>query len=336
MKKVLFLLLTAVSILTLSSCGGKALTPKNEKISGPLGQYFKVVNRNYQATNGTFFIEFQRIEDGLPDPWVEESGKTVGWNDGEIEPSFSVEFYDKSGNIVCKAKTLDLSNDLFSDNKEELQKLVDLSIGESCSVSFELNNETAIQFAVSSSFEYHPKKVLVKLSPAQEAEIKEMVDRYEQMAIDIITEQKENNHLKLGLYQDSQELAIKIHEKIDNTSSIYKDHFNDIESKLVYSATLGPQANSLDFVKSAVIGDASSSTPDWNEILDECEDIIDKYIEVLNAAKEGRVVTAAESAEYLEKINTFSAKLQNVNDDEITSDQKDRIFKITEKLANIQ
>lgn len=335
MKKVLFLLIAIVPFLILSSCGEKGMTPKNENITGPLGQYFKVVNRSYQAANGTLFIEFQRIEDGLPDPWTEEAGKTVGWNDGEIEPSFSVEFYDKTGNIVSKAKTLDLSNDLFNDNKEELQKIVDLSKGESCSVSFELQNESAIQFVVSSSFEYHPKPVIAQLSPEQEAEIKAMVDRYEKMAIEIITEQKENEVLKLSLYTSSQELANTIHEKIDNSTSIYAEHFNDIETKLVYSATFGPQENSLDFIENKEENEATadSSNADWASVIDEYESIVDKYIEVFKKAQDGDLSAITESASYLEKANELSEKLSKLNDNDITTDQIEKITEIASKLA---
>lgn len=331
MKKTVYVLLATA--LFISACGGnKGLTPKNEGISGPLGEYFKIVDKTYQSDNGIIYVEVQRIQDGLPEPWEEKCGKHVGWNDGDIEPSFSIEYFDKNGNVVDKSKTLHLGSNHFNDDQDDLQRMVDLSKGETCSIIFDLKSNEAIQFALSSSFEYHPAKEVVKLSPEQEAQVKAMIDRYQQMAVAIITKQKEENVLDLGLYNQSKELANKIRKKFGDCASDQKDRFNDIDYSLTYSATLGPQDNSLDFVEKY----SSSESPkaDWSSVIDEFEGIVDKYIEVLDASKNGDAKAISEAAEYMKKCEEFSAKLANLNDADITQEQIDRIAEISSKLSN--
>ena len=92
------------------SCGGSkpakaetVVTPSKASVSGPLGEYFKVVERNYKIKNGNISIEFERIKDGLPNPWV--AGMEVGSYGNCVEPGFTVEFLDVDGDILCKWKS---------------------------------------------------------------------------------------------------------------------------------------------------------------------------------------------------------------------------------------
>lgn len=337
MKKILYFLFVFMAAFFISSCGNKELTPKNIEIAGPLGEYFKVVDRAYHSNNGIIYIEVQRIQDGLPAPWKADFGKTVGWNDGEIEPSFSVEFYDKNGNIVCKAKTLALSSKLFNENKDELQNVVNLAIGEAHSISFDLESAEATKFSLSSSFECHPAKIEIQLSPAQEAAVKAMVDRYQQMAVSIITQQKEKNTLDYDLYVQSQELANSIHEKIDDYASIHKERFEDIESHLTSSATLGANDHSLDFLEKYKNDneDSSINTDSIDSILNDFDKVVDKYVELFNASKNGNTEVANDAALYMQKCEEISARVSNINDEDFTAEQLNRLIEISTKLSNL-
>lgn len=331
MKKYLLLIL---SILAVSSCGNKEITPKTDSISGPLGKYYKIVNRSYTPKDGLIYIEFQRIEDGLPEPWTEKCGKKYGWNDGEVEPEFSVEFLDKNGNIICKTKTRELGSDHFLEDIDNLQRLIDLNKGETCSICFDLDSDEAVQFSVSSSFEYHPEKVIVKMSAADESKLKAMVDNYQNMAERIIKKQINDNSLDFSLWGRAQEYANDIREFMGDYSTSQRDRFNNIERKLSYSVTFGPQKDSLDFLDEnddmAVL-----SGSNWDSMINEFENIVDKYINVLYAYQNGDDFSTDEISDYLDKIDVLSKQLAQANDAELTNTQKDKIIILANKLNNM-
>ena len=63
MKTVKLFILFLVSVC-LASCGGSDLKPTSNKIQGPLGKFFEVVERNYSLKDGQVAIEFKRIAEG--------------------------------------------------------------------------------------------------------------------------------------------------------------------------------------------------------------------------------------------------------------------------------
>lgn len=240
MKKILNYLVIALSVLFVISCGEKGMTPKSSKISGPLGDYYQVVDRTYKAASGgTVYIEFKRIKEGLPEPWKAEYGTVVGWNDGEVEPGLSVEYFDKDGNIVGKAKTLDLSGNLFTEDQNNLQNLVNLSVGESCAIQFILPSSKVAQFSLASSFEYHPLKKVVKMSAEDEAKYTEMIDKYESLVNRFISIQKAEDSFDWSLYEKVMNLAEKINESMDNASPELEERFLELERTFSNAALFG-------------------------------------------------------------------------------------------------
>jgi len=144
----LFLFMALASLM--SSCGnGGGVTPVSEKIQGPLGEYFAVVNKTYKAKDGTVNVEIKRIKAGFPEPWQE--GMKVGYTEGEFEPHFTAEFQDPDGNVVSKDNT-----DIVWD-RDDLVAIAALLVDESATVSFECSEEAA-QFKLGSTFEVHGMK----------------------------------------------------------------------------------------------------------------------------------------------------------------------------------
>lgn len=78
----------------LASCGGSDLKPTSNKIQGPLGKFFEVVDRNYSLKDGQVAIEFKRIAEGGP--------KDASWSSS---PTFTVELLDADGNVVASDET---------------------------------------------------------------------------------------------------------------------------------------------------------------------------------------------------------------------------------------
>lgn len=142
-KFYLFVALAAVLV----ACKGGSMTPVSETIQGPLSEYFEVVSRDYKAQKGRVSIEFKRVKDGFPDPWVE--GMEVGYSGGTITPSFTVEFQDGDGNVLSKDET-----DIVFD-EDELVSLAALGVGESATITFDCT-DGAEQFKVVSGFKVNP------------------------------------------------------------------------------------------------------------------------------------------------------------------------------------
>lgn len=247
MKPVINTLIVTFFILFFASCGESGMKPRNTRIAGPLGDYFEIVDRPYKAANdGTVYIELTRVKDGLPEPWVTENGKTVGWNDGEVEPNLSIEFFDKNGNIVGKSKTLDLKSDHFIDDQNNLQNLVDLSVGESSSINFDLESSDAVQFALSSTFEYHPMPEVIHLSPEDEAKYSKMIDEYERIINNFISYQKTEKSFHTGYYEEAMELEEKISDCISNTASNLEERFSKLERTFSNAALFGSKSDDDD------------------------------------------------------------------------------------------
>ena len=146
---VLLLIVTILLVLlSLSSCNSGGLKPSQTKISGPLGEYFEVVDRDYKVNDsGVCNIEIKRIKAGFPAPW--EEGMEIGYGDGDIEPSFTVEFMDEDGDVEYKDGT-----DIVAD-QEALEAIAALGVGESTTIPFSANIKKSSKFKVSSLFKAH-------------------------------------------------------------------------------------------------------------------------------------------------------------------------------------
>ena len=139
MKTFKYLMMAAAALL-LTACGGDAdvkITPTTEKINGPLGDYFEVVNKDYKVVKekdsnyGKISVEIKRIKDGLP---VDCSADVkVGICSFNMKPGFTIEIQDADGIAITKNSSGPLVD------KEELQSIIDLKTGESASITFDLN-----------------------------------------------------------------------------------------------------------------------------------------------------------------------------------------------------
>jgi hypothetical protein len=141
MKTVKLFILFLVSVC-LASCGGSDLKPTSNKIQGPLGKFFEVVERNYSLKDGQVSIEFKRIAEGGP--------KSVSWSSS---PTFTVELLDADGNVVASDET-----DVVYDSSP-LESVFSLGMDETKTIAFKFEEtKGAVSFKVSSKWDESKEK----------------------------------------------------------------------------------------------------------------------------------------------------------------------------------
>lgn len=234
-----------VFALSLLSCGGRevVVTPSKSSISGPLGEYFQVVDRNYKVKDGYINIEIERIENGLPDPWVD--GMEVGYSDNRVEPGFVVEFLDEDGDILCKDQT-----DIVWE-KDELVAVVALGVGETSSIPFGANVTKGLaSFKLSSTFKYHePDKseaATVSSSSSKKsssAKWDKILDNYEKVVnnyVNVYSKAMSGDISALSSYmdllEDAEDLAEELEDAEDEMSVSQMERYTKITSKLTEAA----------------------------------------------------------------------------------------------------
>lgn len=157
----------AFMALVITSCDSKqdGFRPEQTKISGPLGEFFEVIDRNYGIRDGQVMVEIKRIKEGLPAPW--EEGIEVGWGEGRCTPLFNIEVKDVNGDVVKK----DECNIVYQE--KAMRSVIDLSVDESSSIPFNVGEEDCKTFKIGSSFKVNPKETIsndVELSADNETE----------------------------------------------------------------------------------------------------------------------------------------------------------------------
>lgn len=344
MKNVLFSALLCSTVI-FSSCGGgsKKLKPSNTKISGPLSSYFEVVDREYKIKDGTINVEFKRIADGMPAPWVPEM--RVGYSSGYIEPGFTIEILDSDGDVVSKDETSIVLE------RDELEVIVGLGVGESSSVPFNVNdsdnpvsfkigstcivhepdNSTSSNQSSSSSDNDYPSQICVtgtnvrlRKGPSLESEI------YKNLSGDPIYPEK-------GEFLDCiGETADWYMVKYDgDVFYISKQFSTNAESSL--SSVANDLESSLNSIADAIVESgntySSSGSEDWDSLLDSYDSYVTKYINIMKKVSNGDITAMTEYPALLEKAQEFSNKMSGAQGD-MSASQWARYMKISNKMLN--
>ena len=350
MKKLRYLGAIVISLL-LVSCGEKGVKPEQVKITGPLGEFFEVVDRNYAIKDGKLTVEIKRIKDGLPAPWHE--GVEVGYDNGTCTPLFNIELRDGTGNIVGKDK-----NDIVYD-RDELVAVVSLSVDESASITFSLSENKGATFKIGSSFKVNGEKTDASNSGSVmdgEYDLRGAVSKYPiTMHIEIDANivkgsyyyDKRGPNAKLNLSGTCNNELLDINETDANGTptghfngylrdGVFKGQFTTNKGdKMNFALTTG-DVNELSIdeeIVSSSNDDSDNGSTDWDELLDSYERYVNSYISLIKKAKNGDTTALAEYASVLEDANDLNEKIQNAKSD-LNSSQLARYNKLTLKLAN--
>lgn len=136
--KNLKLVIFALMAIPFISCSNDALKVESKKINGPLGEFFEVVEKDYQVNGKELSVEFKRIAEGGP--------KDASWS---THPTFTAELFDKSGNLISSEST----DVVFT--KEQLETVFALGVGETSSITFKFDDKTrgAAKIKISSKWD---------------------------------------------------------------------------------------------------------------------------------------------------------------------------------------
>ena len=340
------LLVSAIVVLILASCGdGKkanTIRPVSERINGPLGDYFEVVVKDYKVTDkGIVGIEFKRIKAGFPSPWNESM--KVGYDEGYFEPLFTAEFQDEDGNALSKDKM-----DIVWD-REELEELAALRENESATLRFDVRDEETCQVKISSTFEVHGELTFstnVVQDDSNECD-KVEVNAYVYDADGDFTNIRNSpkgtvidkipcGQGRFGAYLDTESNGwwhIKDSKVYDSQTGKYRDLNGDdcwIHNSIVKfeKATSGEEENSYGFDSDF----SDNGSADWDKILDEYEQYVNKYYSFAEKVSKGNSSAMADALSMSEKAVSLAEKLERAEDNLSTS-QANRLLKIQNKMA---
>ena len=148
MKRIHVFMLFMFSVLMFScNDGNKLIKPVSNKINGPLGDYFQLVQGEFIVQDGQITIDFKRIKEGWPVPM--KSNASLGDCDECYELGLMAEFMDQEGNVLAKS----LAD--FVSAPEQMRDLIGLNLDETASVSFAVESEDVSQVKMLSDFVYH-------------------------------------------------------------------------------------------------------------------------------------------------------------------------------------
>lgn len=160
--------------------------------------------------------------------------------------------------------------------------------------------------------------------------------------------------VKSGLQNGKEKIVFSVVTEYSGNSPVNREEWAEIVKKAKYvsisasSASFANEKSSSYVDKVDEYGDddsdeenedmendgviVSSSSTDWDDVLDEYEQFVDKYISLLKKASSGDLNAMTEYVSYMEKAESLSDKLSNA-EDEMTIAQMSRYMEILNKMA---
>ena len=345
------LALFALVLVAFTSCGN-GITPVTEKIDGPLGDYFEVVSKPYQANEeGMVALELKRIKDGLPAPW--QQGMAMGTDDNTFEPVFKAEFIDKDGKVFSTDET-DISF-----NRSELTDLFKKPVGEIGSLAFGVNAKVAKQVKMGSDFTVRqPTKinlsgfmgrnlpVCMSLLISTHGNVKGAYyyKRYGPTALLYLKGDLKGDDLPLMEY-NTRKACIRENLRGGGTSNRYRGklkaytgfnyNFDLKEDKdmefLDFSNVDFDEFYETEFYVREVPAGLGGSN--WDEILDRYEALADDYIRLYKMSLSGNITAATEMVSVLSDYESLSEEIEKARGT-MTTAQANRFANIQRRMLN--
>lgn len=333
MRKKMISNCVCVAIMAiLLSCGNSSgLKPSKAKISGPLGDYFEVVDRDYKVNDsGVCNIEIKRIKAGFPAPW--EEGMQIGYGDGDIEPGFTVEFMDEDGDVEYKDGT-----DIVAD-QEALEAIAALGVGESTTIPFCANIKKSSKFKVSSLLKAHEpsldgiysmKGTIGNLPVVAQFEIKGNTaggtyyySKYGPNHVLFIEGLFDKGKLSFEETDDEGNMTSQWDGSFDG--NVYTGKFVNLNNGKEFIFTLKKTdesykgrterrrpVTSFNGSSNSNEYNTPSGPEDWDAVLDSYERYVNKYVSYVKRAANGDATALVEYPSLMNQAQEFGNKLEN-------------------------
>lgn len=193
-----------------------------QKISGPLGQYFEAVPKEYKVIDGKVLVEIKRIKEGLPEPWKEGIGFD---NDDPCTIDIRPYLCDKDGNVVREVVSYPTYLSV-----PEMEELAGLPIDDTFSIGvFVEEGERQVKFKSTFKFEgksssdaddeEETEAIADDSSSKSSSNYDELLKSYEKYVdkyISLMKKAKAGDASALSEYPNMLEEAQSLSEKIQN------------------------------------------------------------------------------------------------------------------------
>ena len=193
-KTSLYIGLSILIITLLASCGGEKkekqisviVKPKTTAIKGDLGEYFEVVNKEYQINKNDMFnvisVEVKRNEKAFS--FSTEKLNPFGVNDNEAyHVGFGIELYSNKGAEMIKNATGDGFSGPY--NPEDVMSLMKLKSNEIGIIRWSVNKiEELVDFEITSAIEKSNNSSLSNENQLNEGDVdfEKFISGYEKFA----------------------------------------------------------------------------------------------------------------------------------------------------------
>lgn len=177
MKRIILYALCALSMAVIfASCkSDESLTPDSVRISGKLGRYFTVIDRNYTPVGEYVTIDLQRNDKDFPENWEE-------WNDASIDISFL-----NAEGIEVDCDIIDIES-----NPDDFESLFYADEDEIVSLTFALTEKGARTFKLGSDCEINLFQLFGDASDSimleMDSLVTDIVDSLENTDLDVLEE----------------------------------------------------------------------------------------------------------------------------------------------------
>lgn len=356
MKKFLFILkplAMAFFIICLAACGkGGKITPTSNKINGPLGKFFEVVEREYKINGDELSVEFKRIAEGGPED--------ASWS---TDPTFLVELQDEDGNAISTKNT-----DVVL-TKDQLESVFSLDVDETASITFRFSKTKGVaQFKVSSKWNTNEESSTSASSNINGThDMRGTIDKYQitmQVSIDGTSVKgsyyydKQGPSAVLSLSGTNEDGILDINETDANGTPTghFKGKFLEGVFKGIFVTNQGKKMSFLVAEDGATDGDFTfddvSSFDDDNdlsmesndytsgdgdasidEFLDEYERFWRKYMDCMRKVEKNDPTALVEYAQLMKEYYEYGRKLEQVKGN-LSMDQLNRINKMNAEMMS--
>lgn len=152
-----------------------------------------------------------------------------------------------------------------------------------------------------------------------------------------------------GLQNGKEKIVFSVVTEYSGNSPVNREEWAEIVKKAKYVSISASSAsfankNSLSYVDKVDeyvdddsdvenVGVVVSSSTDWDDVLDEYQEYVDKYISLMKKASNGDLSAMTEYVTFMEKAEKLSDKLDKA-ESEMTSAQLKRYVEITQKMTN--